>query len=390
MNWLNRNPFLRSGALLSPGKLPGYMDIDLLTKDVTPFRVYVGFDNQGIPSLGMNEWNAGFNWGNVFGSGQMLSYQLAQSFNTRYRSNSLSYDIPFPWKGRVELLGSYSTASPYINQYFSELGRNAQVSLYYKQQLPSFRTGKVSFNQTIGIGYDFKTTNDNLAFGGLQVFQGTAQIDQFPVFYDITESDPYGITSLNNRFVLSPGGFNADNSTASFNSIYAGTSSNYIYDNINISRTQYMPLGTQIASGVDFQAANHNLLYSEQMAAGGIYSAPGYSPDTATGSRGVMLNEEFKLPPVNIVSALRLTGSNAIPVRFGLFWDYADLSSVDNVSAVTGLPDTAVLESAGVSLHTVIGGHFDLRFALGWRLRHMPYGAYGKGLFEDIVMSAGF
>ncbi|MHB1647076.1 MAG: ShlB/FhaC/HecB family hemolysin secretion/activation protein [bacterium] len=394
MNWLNRNPFLRSGALLSPGKAPGYMDIDLLTKDVVPFRVYVGYDNQGIPSLGMNEWNAGFNWGNALGLGQMLSYQIAQSFNTRYRSNSLSYDIPFPWKGRVELLGSYSTASPYINQYFSELGRNAQVSVYYKQELPSFRINRASFKQTLGIGYDFKTTNNNLAFGGLQVFQGTAQIDQFPVFYNITESDPYGITSLNNRFVISPGDMNADNSTASFNTIYAGTRSDYIYDNIDLSRTEYTPLGTQIVSGINFQTANHNLLYSEQMAAGGIYSAPGYSPDTATGSRGVILNEELKLPPVNIAPVFQGTvpayRNAPLPVRFGLFWDYADLSSVDNVSGITGMPDTAVLESAGVSLHTVIAGHFDLRFALGWKLRHMPYGSYGKGLFEDIVMSAGF
>lgn len=391
MNWLNKNPFLRSDALLSPGKAPGYMDLDLLTKDVIPFRVYAGYDNQGIPSLGMNEWDAGFNYGNAFGLGQMLSYQIAQSFNARYRSDSLSYDIPFPWHGRVELSGSYSTASPYINQYFSELGRNAQASIYYKQQLAPFHTGKVSFNQTIGAGYDFKTTNNNLAFGGLQVFQGTAQIDQFPIFYNITESDPYGVTSLYNRFVLSPGGMNADNSTASFNTIYAGTRSKYIYDNLDLSRTQYMPLSTQIVSGVDFQAANHNLLYSEQMAAGGIYSAPGYSPDTATGSRGVILNEEFKLPPVNMLSSFGLKGRNAIPVNFGLFWDYADLSSVNNVSGVTGIPNTAVIESTGASLHTVIEGHFDLRFALGWKLRSVPYDrSYGKGLFEDIVVSAGF
>jgi hemolysin activation/secretion protein len=129
---------MRSDAVLSPGKTPGSIDIDLLTKDVIPFRVYAGFDNQGIPSLGMNEWNAGFNWGNVFGQGQMLSYQLSQSFNARYRSNALSYDIPFPWQGKLELLGSYSTVSPDINQYFSELGRNAQLSIYYKQNLNTF------------------------------------------------------------------------------------------------------------------------------------------------------------------------------------------------------------------------------------------------------------
>jgi hemolysin activation/secretion protein len=393
MNWLNKNPFLHTEALLSPGSTAGSMDINLLAKDVVPFRVYAGYDNQGIPSLGMNEWNAGFNYGNAFGLGQMLSYQLAQSFNARYRSDSLSYEIPFPWKGRLELLGSYSTASPYINRYFSELGRNAQASVYYKQELPSFYIGKASFNQTAGAGYDFKTTNNNLAFGGLQVFQGTAQIDQFPLFYKLSEADSLGITSLSNRFVISPGDMNADNSTASFNTIYAGTRSNYIYDNIYISRQEYLPLGTRIISGINFQDANHNLLYSEQLAAGGIYSAPGYSPDAATGSKGVMLNEELKLPAVNIAPVFQGTVpayKNApLLVGLGLFWDYADLSAVDNVTDITGLPNTAVLESAGVSLHTVIGGHFDLRFALGWKLRHAPYGTYGKGLFEDIAVTGG-
>ena len=194
INWINENPFLHTEAILSPGKVPGNMDINILAKDVNPFRIYAGFDNQGISSLGMNEWDAGFNYGNAFGLGHMLSYQAAQSFNARFRSQSLSYDIPFPWHGRLELLGSYSTAVPSINPDFQELGRNAQASAYYKQELAERRWKRVILKQTIGIGYDFKTTNTNLAFGGVQVFQGTAQIDQFPIFYSLTENDSYGIT----------------------------------------------------------------------------------------------------------------------------------------------------------------------------------------------------
>ena len=194
INWINENPFLHTEAILSPGKVPGNMNINMLAKDVNPFRIYAGFDNQGIPSLGMNEWDAGFNYGNAFGLGHMLSYQAAQSFNARFRSQSLSYDIPFPWHGRLELLGSYSTAVSSINPDFQELGRNAQASAYYKQELAERRWKQATLKQTIGVGYDFKTTNTNLAFGGVQVFQGTAQIDQFPIFYSLTENDSYGIT----------------------------------------------------------------------------------------------------------------------------------------------------------------------------------------------------
>ncbi len=31
-----------------------------------------------------------------------------------------------------------------------------------------------------------------------------------------------------------------------------------------------------------------------------------------------------------------------------------------------------------------------LALTLGWRLRRVPYGVYGKGLFEDIAVEARF
>lgn len=391
MDWLNSNPFIHADAILSPGVNPGDMDVKLLTKDVMPLRIFAGYDNQGIPSLGINEWDLGFNYGNLFGSGQMLSYEYAQSFSTRYRAQSLSYEIPFSWKGRVELLGSYATASPHMDSHFNELGRNSQVSLYYKQGLPYYIHNGFVIKQTVGLGYDFKTTNNNLVFGGVQVFQGVAQIDQFPVFYSFFEKDPYGMISLANRFVLSPGDFNADNSDASFNSIYPDTRSKYEYDNLNLSRLEYLPFGFSFYSSADFQAASRNLIYTEQLAAGGLYTVQGYLTDTATGSRGVILREELNLPPVNIAPVFQGTvpayRNAPLPVSLGLFWTYADLSSVNNVSASTGLPDTSVLESVGPELKMDIKGYLSLDFALGWRLRHLPYGSYGKGLFEDVVVT---
>lgn len=392
INWINENPFLHAETILSPGRVPGNMDINILAKDLNPFRIYAGFDNQGIPSLGINEWGAGFNYGNMFGMGQMLSYEISQSLSTRYRANSMSYDIPFPWKGRIEINGSYSTASPVTDPDFRELGRNSQVSLYYKQELPYFINNGLTIKQTLGLGYDFKTTNNNLAFGGAQVFQATAQVDQFPVFYSMSEQDPFGVTNLNNRFVLSPGGFNPDNSDASFSSIYAGTRSKYEYDELNLSRLERLPSGFGFYSSANFQIASGNLLYTEQLAAGGLYTVPGYLTDTATGSRGIIIKEELNLPSLNIAPVLFYGTkvpyrNNSLPVTLSLFFTYADLSSVNNVSSSTGLPDTSVLESIGPELKMDVNGYLSLDFALGWRLRHLPLGSYGKGLFEDVVIS---
>lgn len=389
LSWLNRSPFMHTNALLSPGSTPGSMLLTILVRDVNPLRFYLGADNQGIPSLGINEWNAGINYGNLFGLGQMFSYQFTEGFNGRYTANSLNYEVPFSWKGRAGVNAFYATAVPYLNPGLDETGKNEGVSLSYKQRFSYYASSSLTLSQSLGLGYDLKTTNNDLAFGGVQVFASAAQIDQFPLYYSLKEKDRYGSSSLDNRLVYSPGHMSPDNSDSSFAAIFTGAKSRYIYDNLNLLRRQILPLNASFSSSLDFQAASANLLYTEQLAAGGIYTAPGYSPDTATGSRGVILREELNLPPLNIAPAI-FNGAKAyypLPVNLGLFWSYADLSQAQNVTSYTGLPDTAVLESIGPDLRMDVAGRFSLRFELGWRLRHLPYGSYGKGLFEDLEIT---
>ena len=385
LSWLNENPFMHANAILSPGSVPGSMLLTLLVRDVNPLRFYAGMDNQGIPSLGVNEWNAGLNYGDLFGLGQMFSYQFTEGFNGRYTAHSLSYDAPFPWKGKFGINAFYATAVPYLNPGLNETGQNEGISLYYKQRFGYYASSAVTLSQSLGIGYDLKTTNNNLAFGGVTVFASAAQADQFPLYYSLKEKDAYGSSSVDDRLVYSPGHMTPDNSDSSFAGIFTGTKSHYIYDNLNMSRTQALPFGASFYSSMDFQVASANLLYTEQLASGGLYTAPGYSPDTATGSRGVILREELNLPPVNIAPALLV--KYPLPANLGLFWTYSDLSQVQNVTSYTGLPDTSVLESVGPDLRMDIAGHLSLRFELGWRLRRLPYGSYGKGLFEDISIT---
>jgi hypothetical protein len=164
------------------------------------------------------------------------------------------------------------TAVPFLSA-LSETGKNEDLSPYYLQELPSYYSRSVFVSQSAKIGVSLKTTNNDLAFGGVTVYDSSAQIDQFPLTYSLKETDPCGTFLLKNKFVYSP---------------------------------------------------------------------------------------------------------------------YADLSQVKNISSYTGLPDTSVLESIGPDLRINGGRNFSLRFELGWRLRRLPYGSYGKGLFEDIEAAIMF
>ena len=109
---------------------------------------------------------------------------------------------------------------------------------------------------------------------------------------------------------------------------------------------------------------------------------------------GITLREEFFLPALKIAPGIfygtEVKSPHPVLARLGFFYTYADLSQVKNISSYTGLPDTSVLESIGPDLRINGGRNFSLRFELGWRLRRLPYGSYGKGLFEDIEAAIMF
>jgi len=77
--FLNRNPFRQTNAIFSPGEQELSTDLELATKELRPFRFYVGLDNRGNEAFGRLRQFEGFNWGNFLGLNQVLSYQLTTS-----------------------------------------------------------------------------------------------------------------------------------------------------------------------------------------------------------------------------------------------------------------------------------------------------------------------
>lgn len=371
---LNRNPFLNVDAVFKPGAQTGETDLTLKAKDRLPLRVYSGFDNLGVRSLGVSEFNSGVNWGNAFGTGQILSYQFTRSISGRSTSHSISDTIPLPSGDQLLVFGSYGQQRPTVAEIFNDQGHSGQASVRYAHVLPSSHR----FNQDVQVGYDFKTTDNNLEFAGFQVFAGQAEVDQFPLVYDAAVTTRLGQTAVQNVFVFSPGGLSPNNNRAALSGLAPDARAHYLYDRFLVTQTAPLPGGFSAVTRITMQASTHNLPYSEQVGGGGVGSVRGYYTDTALGSEGAMFSQELRLPAFAPSKLFDHSSEFSEKAQFGTFFDYAELRQIGHIVDVNNLN----LASAGFLLRYSISRSLDVQYDMGWRLRSAPtvpqLGAYGQ------------
>ena len=357
---LNQNPFLTVNAIFKPGANPGETDITLAARDRLPLRVYAGYDNLGVRSLGVGEYNLGINWGNVFGTGGILSYQFTRTISGRYTSHSTSLVAPLAWGDQLLVFGSYASSRPRLPDIFNGLGHSGQASVRYVHRFGG------GLSQDVQLGYDFKTTDNNLEFAGFQVFGTRAEVDQFPIVYDATLGDRLGQTAVQNILVLSPGGITANNTTAALSALVPGARARYIYDRLIVTRTTRLPAGLTSITRATGQLASHNLPNSEQLGGGGVGSVRGYFADTALGSNGVLASQEFRLPSFGLIHFATSRARLGDQMQFGTFIDYARLTQV---TAIPDVQNRVTLLSVGGNVHYSIGRFLDLQADFGWRLK---------------------
>lgn len=395
--WIIQNPFRTVNILAERGEAPATTDLVLETSDRFPVRLYGGYDNTGTPVLGHDRWNLGINWGNAFWRDQQLSYQFTSSndfwhrresipgrpSNPSFVAHAVSYVAPLPWRDKIGIFGSYSEAVPRLGPDLGLTGTSGQASFRYIVSLPGSR----DLTHQLQLGYDFKTSNNNLEFGGLLVTNVTTEIDQFPLIYDLSVTDAFGQTALQNTFVYSPGNFTAGNKDAAFQAQSGSpfAKAKYIYDTIRLTRTTRLPQDASWVMRVIGQGSDRDLLPSEQLGAGGFDSVRGYDERAANGSLGLLITEELRSPPFR--PARLLTGAEiGEQAQLLAFWDYG---SVREKQIVPGARSSVELASVGLGLRYSIARYFDFRLDYGWQLRKLP-GASGRSQLGHLSVAASY
>jgi hemolysin activation/secretion protein len=363
--WLNQNPFRQVDLVFARGELPGETDVLLRTKDILPLRAYTGYEDSGNVTTGEDRYLFGVNWGNALGLDQQFNYQFMASPDfKKLKAHSGSYVIPLPWRHTLTIFGNYATSVPDLGgDYFNLTGKSWQVSMRYAVPLPDLFAGRMT--QKVTAGFDFKRSNNNLQFGGYQIFDQETDVDQFVATYAASVKDRFGSTSAELEGVVSPGGLSNYNHTVDFEDSRSLSRADYAYGNLVIERTTNLWADFVWTVRLTAQWADQNLLSSEQLGLGGYDTLPGYEEREANGDNGFLLANELHAP---VFSPLKILGWKKAndELKFLVFFDHGEVGNHQL------LPDETrhlILASAGPGLRYALSPYVTVRFDYGWQLR---------------------
>ncbi len=265
-------------------------------------------------------------------------------------------------------------------QTFNSGGESAQLTGVYVHPLPNWW----GIEQDLHVGFDFKTTDNNLEFGGLRVSDTNTQIYQFTLAQMGRKRSQLGLTQFYNRLVVSPGGFSSQNSDEVFNELRLGASASYVYWNGSVTQMVPLPKDFQLHLMLEGQASSNNLLPSESLILGGEGSVRGFEQNITRGDYGAVANIELYSPAFSPLSRLGLGSREAKygeedgkrvllspgrELEEGLrFLAFLDLGWGGSVDRLPREPSSRELGGAGVGLNYFINRNLVVRAAYGWQV----------------------
>ena len=370
---INQNPFRQVELIYARGEEPGTTDLILNVRDTSPERVYAGYEDTGNEETGLGRVIAGFNLGNLWGDDNQASYQYTRSTDfDRLQAHSASYSVLLPWHDTINVFGDWSEARVQSDAgLFDLVGTSWQVGARYTIPLPIMG----AYSQSLTAGVDYKWSNNDLAFGGTQVFSSPANIAQGMVSYTGSRTDPNGSSEGSITFFLSPGGIGGLNNDRDFAVQRSGASAAYDYFQASFTRLERLPRDYALSLTTLGQYSADRLLPSEQFGLGGATSVRGYDERIVNGDSGISEQLELRSP------SLHLLGKVPDRTQFLLFFD----AGRDWVRAPIAGERDFTLVSAGPGVRLNIGQHGTIKADYGWQLERLSGTRSGRPEISAII-----
>jgi hemolysin activation/secretion protein len=292
--FINHNPFRRTDAIFTPGKNPGVADLELLTVDRWPYRVYVGADNTGTISTERNRLFFGVNLGKTIIPDSEVSYQYTTAPNgNRYYSHTGMVRVPLPWMRHFfQAFGGYANVEPEKDHAWKTSGVSWEVGLRYR--IPVF--SGMGMLQEVVIGYDFKETGSRAKMPGIHHFSGQADTSQFMVGYNLGARNRYRKITLNMEFFASPSHMTNQNNEECYERLRKGADPQYVYLKAVHSLLQEITSGWRFSYNISGQVASANLLPSEQMTMTGYNAVRGFEERILNLDNAALVNLTVEAP----------------------------------------------------------------------------------------------
>jgi len=363
--WLNQNRFRRVTVDLQPGKREGTTDLFFDVDEVFPIRAYAGYDDTGVRTLGIERLMAGFIYGNLFGYDGTLSYQYtADAYFSHLNAHAVTYTQPVNRDWSWSAYGSWAEVKPIIN-FFDQNGMSWIAGGNLQYHISKTRTSY----ENARIGMEFKSTNNTVEFGGINVANSQAGLIQMYLGYNAYEyqdCDQYRNFDAGTWIGLGPG-FTGDNTRAAFSTIRPDTTPSYIYararyeDATNLGSDGPLQLVTRAVG----QVTSERLLFSEMLGFGGFDSIRGYDQRAISGDDGWLTSFELGPRPRN----LELWGRRS---RFRAY-TFADLGQAFIREPQPGEFADQFMSGVGVGCRLAAGQNLSFRFDYGHALNDVPF-----------------
>lgn len=364
------HPYHRSTLAMTPGSQLGFTDVELDVKSrvAVPIQGFAGWDNTGTVALGENRFNLGAVWYDAFNTGYNhqlgVQFQSAENYDL-FHAVTGSYTIPIQrWNQSLQIFAAFMQSSVDIptagvSQIVKGDAFIAGIRHYFK--LPTIylsqaakeadnKSHKFAIYHDLGFGFDYKSQNNNLFFGGVNVFPSKIDVMQFVAEYNVRQTDMLGETNLNLSYYYSPGQLSRYNTDKTFLSARTGGTADYSYARGTLARM--VELGVFSSYLDDFklmvratgQVSSANLVASEQLGLGGNASVRGYAERSLRGDQGFFIQTELYMPALHPLQFLakktpdRWTDpmDRTDELRFLVFYDYGIGRNVTPTAAEPG------------------------------------------------------
>lgn len=392
LSFLNRNAFKRTDVLFSPGKQPNTTDIELITKEKKPTRVYAGVDNRGNETIGNYRQFEGFLCGDFLGLDHTFSYQLTTALpSKRMHAHAAYYEIPLPHRMSLVGFGGYSKVhSKTFSSFMRSSGINVQVSGRY--HFPLFSWGKAV--NDVAFGFDYKRTNNNILFSEVPIIAKMATLSQFVLSYQYQDTRSKGWGLFDFELFISPAKWFSNQNKRDYQLLSPGALPRYFYFLTSWQKNFSLPHCMRVFVRLKGQYANQNLLPSEQFGLGGFDTVRGYREREINGDNGLLGNLEFKAPLFSLLKRKMLCYSNEASdcgesvTDNLLLLAFLDYGFVKRHKDVEGADNTQYIISVGPGLEYTIDPYLKIALYYGVRLKSTEFSSAPGGRLNFSIVGS--
>jgi hemolysin activation/secretion protein len=233
-------------------------------------------------------------------------------------------------------------------------------------------------------GFNFKSFDTDVEFGGVGVFESDVHVAQFTLGYSGSRRDGLGGTSLSLEGFLSPGDLTGKNEDEEFDAARPGADPDYFYGTLQLERTWDLPEGFSLVNRFSGQLASERLVGSELMGFGGWSSVRGYEEREVNTDHGAIASFALWSPELELgrpFDEARLDSR----LQFLAFWDYGHARIRQ---AYPGERTLTKLSGVGLGLRFRISAHLTFRCDFGYALRDAAETKKGDGNWHISVVAS--